>query len=94
MKHFKSIILCALACVTLGLTSCNDWLDINTDPNTPSAESTPYQLRLAHILFYSSPIAVTSSLHGVLTSLVVTGHVPRAMLVLNTSFRSGTPWMV
>ena len=54
MKHFKSIILCALACVTLGLTSCNDWLDINTDPNTPSAESTPYQLRLAHILFFTN----------------------------------------
>ena len=54
MKHFKSIILCALACLALGLTSCNDWLDINTDPNTPSAESTPYQLRLAHILFFTN----------------------------------------
>ena len=28
MKHFKSIILCALACVTLGLTSCDDYLDV------------------------------------------------------------------
>lgn len=35
MKFWKSII-CALA-VSLSLSSCNDWLDVNTDPNTPSA---------------------------------------------------------
>ena len=38
----------------LSLTSCNDYLDINTDPNTPSAESTPYEMRLAHIEFYTN----------------------------------------
>ena len=38
----------------MSLTSCNDYLDINTDPNTPSAESTPYELRLAHIEFYTN----------------------------------------
>ncbi len=35
MKFWKSII-CALA-VSLSLSSCSDWLDVNTDPNTPSA---------------------------------------------------------
>ena len=35
MKHFKSIILCALACVTLGLTSCDDYLDVNRNTDAP-----------------------------------------------------------
>ena len=35
MKNFKSIILCALACVTLGLTSCDDYLDVNKNTDAP-----------------------------------------------------------
>ena len=35
MKSFKSIILCALACVTLGLTSCDDYLDVNRNTDAP-----------------------------------------------------------
>lgn len=54
MKFLKSLILCGLGVAAMSLTSCNDWLDINTDPNSPSAESTPYQLRLAHIEFYTN----------------------------------------
>lgn len=54
MKFLKSIILCGIGVAALSLTSCNDWLDINTDPDNPSAESTPYQLRLAHIEFYTN----------------------------------------
>ncbi len=54
MKLFKKIILCGAGLMALSLTSCNDWLDINTDPNTPSAESTPYELRLAHIEFFTN----------------------------------------
>ena len=54
MKLLKSIILCGLGAAALSLTSCNDWLDVNVDPNTPSAESTPYELRLAHIEFYTN----------------------------------------
>ena len=52
MKLLKSIILCGAA--ALSLTSCNDWLDVNTNPDTPSAESTLYQQRLAHIEFYTN----------------------------------------
>ena len=32
MKLFKSIILCGLGAAMLSLTSCNDWLDVNVDP--------------------------------------------------------------
>ena len=46
--------MCGLGVAALTLTSCNDWLDVNQDPDAPSAESTPYQLRLAHIQFYTN----------------------------------------
>ncbi len=46
--------MCGVGAAALSLTSCNDWLDINTDPNNPSAQSTPYELRLAHIQFYTN----------------------------------------
>ena len=54
MKLFKSIILCGLGVMALSLTSCNDWLDVNVDPDSPSAESTTYDQRLAHIEFYTN----------------------------------------
>ncbi len=54
MKLWKSIILCGLGVAALSLTSCNDWLDVNTDPDTPSSESTSYDQRLAHIEFYTN----------------------------------------
>ena len=54
MKLTKSIILCGLGVAALSLTSCNDWLDINTDPENPSAESAEYYQRLAHIEFYTN----------------------------------------
>ena len=54
MKLFKSIILCGLGVMALTLTSCNDWLDVNVDPDSPSAESTTYDQRLAHIEFYTN----------------------------------------
>ena len=54
MKSLKSIILCGLGVLALSLTSCNDWLDVNVDPDSPSAESTTYDQRLAHIEFYTN----------------------------------------
>lgn len=41
MKLLKSII-CCLA-VSMAFTSCNDWLDVNEDPNTPSSEHAQIQ---------------------------------------------------
>lgn len=54
MKLFKSIILCGMGAMALTLTSCNDWLDVNTNPNTPTAEGAKYEQRLAHIQFYTN----------------------------------------
>lgn len=55
MKYIKSLIsLCLVCLVALTLASCNDWLDINVDPENPSSESATYQTRLAHIQFYTN----------------------------------------
>lgn len=45
MKFSKFLILGALG--MMSLTSCNDWLDVNTNPNNPTNESAPYYTRLA-----------------------------------------------
>lgn len=52
MKAFKSLILGAI--LAIAFTSCDDWLDVNTDPNSPSAESVEYQTLLPWIQFYMS----------------------------------------
>ncbi len=55
MKYIKSLIsLCVVCFITLTMSSCSDWLDINTDPENPSSESATYQTRLAHIEFYTN----------------------------------------
>ena len=54
MKLFKSIILCGATVAEMSMTSCDDWLDVNVNPDTPSAESTAYHQRLAHIEFYTN----------------------------------------
>ena len=54
MKSLKSIILCGLGVMALSLTSCNDWLDVNVDPNNPTDKITSYDQRLAHIEFYTN----------------------------------------
>jgi hypothetical protein len=50
MKFIKSIIMCGVC--MLALTSCSDWLDVNTDPNTPSVATAAYQDRLPWCEFY------------------------------------------
>ena len=52
MKYMKNILM-AFVCV-LALASCNEWLDVNTDPENPSSESALFQNRLAHIEFYTN----------------------------------------
>lgn len=52
MKFIKSIILCGLC--LMALSSCNEWLNVNIDPENPSSESATYQTRLAHIEFYTN----------------------------------------
>ena len=54
MKLYKSLLLGVAGMSMLSLTSCNDWLDINTDPDNPTDASAQYQQRLAHIQFYTN----------------------------------------
>ena len=53
MKSFKSIILCGLGVAALALTSCNDWLDVNNDPNTPTSADASYSSRMTFMQHYS-----------------------------------------
>lgn len=52
MKLFKSMIL-GVACVA-SLTSCDDWLDINANPNSPTDDDVAYFQRLPHMEFYTN----------------------------------------
>lgn len=52
MKFIKSIILCGLC--LMALSSCNEWLNVNIDPENPSSNSATYQNRLPHIEFYTN----------------------------------------
>lgn len=47
MKSFKYIALCGM--LGLGLTSCNDWLDVNVNPDQPNNESILVENRLPWI---------------------------------------------
>lgn len=51
MKIYHSILIGLAA--TLGLASCNDYLDINNNPNTPTAEDASYEYRLPWCLHYT-----------------------------------------
>lgn len=52
MKLLKTLILSAIAAVPLA--SCNDWLDVNENPNTPTEADAPYYYRLAYMEFYTN----------------------------------------
>lgn len=52
MKLFSKIFIGAA--VALTMTSCNDWLDINNNPNTPSDQSAQYYQNLSHAQFYTN----------------------------------------
>ena len=53
MKSLKSIILCGIGVLALSLTSCNDWLDVNNDPNTPTSADASYSSRMTYMQHYS-----------------------------------------
>ena len=84
MKSLKSIILCGLGVAALSLTSCNDWLDVNTDPDNPSA-----MISVLHTLS-SIPIALTNLPIGAPTLLLVTGPVT-TMVALTGTCPTGIP---
>lgn len=70
MKKLKYIALCVA--LVLGTSSCDDYLDVNTDPDNPVSESVSPQLRLSWIQNYytyawGTSCMRTSTIAGVLT---------------------------
>ena len=56
MKLLKSIILGVAGATMLSMTSCNDWLDVNDNPDTPSQDKVKVTTMLPWIcLLYTSP---------------------------------------
>lgn len=51
MKLYKVLTLGLGA--AMALTSCNDWLDVNDNPNSPTDALATYEKRLPHIQFYT-----------------------------------------
>lgn len=51
MKLFKVLMIAGVA--ALSLTSCNDWLDINNDPNTPTSADASLNARCVYMQHYS-----------------------------------------
>lgn len=54
MKLFKSMILCSVGALITLFSGCSDWLDVNVDPENPTAGNATYDSRLAHIEFYTN----------------------------------------
>lgn len=54
MNLYKKVILCGAGVLAMSLASCEDYLNINTDPNTPTDETAQYYQRLGHIEFYQN----------------------------------------
>ena len=50
MKKFLSLIFCAA--LLLGVSSCSNWLDVNTDPDSPNSATATAQVRLPWIQYY------------------------------------------
>ena len=52
MKLNKLFLLGAAS--LMAMTSCNDWLDVNTDPNAPNSQVIAYSQLLPHVEFYTN----------------------------------------
>lgn len=48
----------------LGVTSCENWLDVNTNPNSPNNESATVEIRLPWIQYYYSYAYGSASVRG------------------------------
>lgn len=51
MKFFKVLMIAGVA--ALSMTSCNDWLDVNNDPNTPTSADASLNARCVFMQHYS-----------------------------------------
>ncbi len=71
MKAIKYIVcVCLSAFLTLSLTGCDEWLDINTNPNQPI--TTTLDQALPPIIFYSAFINYDHAEYGVYMSQALT----------------------
>ena len=52
MKTIDKLFLCVL--VVAGLSSCQKWLDVNVDPENPTAETSTYDGLLGNVEFYAN----------------------------------------
>lgn len=69
MKLYKSIILGALG--VMSFASCDNYLDINTNPNTATAEAASYEYRLPWCLHYlQAGYEIGASVDSYFTGLV------------------------
>jgi hypothetical protein len=69
MKLYKSIILGALG--VMSFASCDSYLDINTNPNTATAEAASYEYRLPWCLHYlQAGYEIGASVDSYFTGLV------------------------
>jgi hypothetical protein len=60
MKNFKYIFILA-SILALSVTSCNEWLDVNTNPDSPNSESANVSNQLPWIIhFYAYSAGVTN----------------------------------
>ena len=50
----NKLFLCGFAILGLSLASCNKWLDVNTDPENPTAETSTYDGLLGNVEFYAN----------------------------------------
>ena len=71
MKLYKSLLI-GLAAV-VGMSSCNDWLDVNTNPDSPTIEQSKYEQLIPWSQFYMNHI------YGIVASnsSFYTGHFSR-----------------
>ena len=64
MKYIKSILAVLLCVVTL--VSCSEWLDVNTNPETPTSSSATIETRLPWIEYY---VLLTDAVAGFRTTM-------------------------
>ncbi len=70
----KKILYIALSLLlTLGIAGCNDWLDVNVDPDNPNNSSATVESRLPWIQHYYMYAWGNASMRGV----TIAGLIPR-----------------
>ena len=79
----KKVLYIVMAfALLLGVSSCNEWLDVNTNPDKPNNESAPVELRLSWLQHYygyawGSASVRTNAACQIVTSYSSTDHIGR-----------------